>query len=271
MGISAMHAAATGMKALDTKLNVVANNLANINTVGFKRSRTNFEDLFYQTLREPGAMDANDEPTPYGILVGLGVLVSGTQLDFSQGSIDPSNRKLDLAIDGEGFFQVRTYYNGEEVIAYTRAGNLIRNANGLLVLGNSEGSILEPPIEIPEDADEESINIGRDGRVSIKQAGGGPNLTEVGQIELARFVNPEGLKSIGKNLFVETDASGQPIEGVPQEDGLGGLVQGNLEGSNVEPVRELVDLIFTQRGFALDSQAVQSADEVLRSVANLRV
>ncbi|MBI4582356.1 MAG: flagellar basal-body rod protein FlgG [Planctomycetes bacterium] len=265
-----MHAAATGMKALDTKLDVVANNLANINTVGFKRSRTNFEDLFYQTRREPGARDANDEPAPHGIQVGLGVLVSGTQLDFARGSIDPTNRKLDMAIDGEGFFQVKTFNNGDEVTAYTRAGNFVKNANGKLVLANSEGSPLEPPIEVPQDTDVESIDIGRDGRVSVKQVGGGANLTEVGQIELARFVNPEGLKSIGKNLFVETDASGQPITGVPQEDGLGGLVQGNLESSNVEPVRELVDLIFTQRGFELNSQAIQSADESLRIVTNLR-
>lgn len=270
MGISAMHAAATGMKALDTKLDVVANNLANINTVGFKRSRTNFEDLFYQTRREPGARDANDEPAPHGIQTGLGVMVSGTQLDFSRGAIDPTNRRLDIAIDGEGFFQVRTYNNGQETIAYTRAGNFVRNANGRLVLANSEGSTLEPPIEIPQDTAEESINIGRDGKVQIKTSGGGPNLTDVGQIELARFVNPEGLKCIGKNLYVETDASGQPFTGQPQQDGLGGLVQGNLEGSNVEPVRELVDLIFTQRGFELNSQAIQSADEGLRIVANLR-
>jgi flagellar basal-body rod protein FlgG len=270
MGISAMHAAATGMKALDTKLDVVANNLANINTVGFKRSRTNFEDLFYQTRREPGARDANDEPAPHGIQTGLGVLVSGTQLDFARGSIDPTTRKLDIAIDSEGFFQVKTYYNGQETNAYTRAGNFVKNANGKLVLANSEGSVLEPPIEIPQDTSEESITIGRDGKVQIRQNGGGANLTEIGQIELARFVNPEGLKCIGKNLYVETDASGQPITGMPQEDGLGGLVQGNLEGSNVEPVRELVDLIFTQRGFELNSQAIQAADEGLRIVANLR-
>jgi len=270
MGIGAMHAAASGMKALDTKLNVVANNLANINTVGFKRSRVNFEDLFYQVRREPGVMNANDEPSPHGILVGLGVLVSGTQLNFATGSIDPTNRKLDLAIDGEGFFQVRTFSNGDEVTAYTRAGNFVRNANGNLVLANSEGSLLEPPITIPEDTPEDSIAVGRDGRVSIIPPGGGSQRTEVGQLELARFVNPEGLKSIGKNLFVETDASGTPIQASPQEDGVGGIIQGHLEGSNVEPVRELVDLIFTQRGFELNSQSIQSADEGLRVVANLR-
>lgn len=270
MGICAMHAAATGMKALDTKLDVVANNLANINTAGFKRSRTNFEDLFYQTRREPGARDANDEPAPHGIQVGLGVQVSGTQLDFSRGALEPTTNKLDMAIDGEGFFQVKTFYNGEEVTAYTRAGNFVKNANGLVVLANSQGAPLEPPIEIPENTATESINIGSDGRVSLKEAGGGANETEIGQLELARFVNPEGLKSIGKNLYVETDASGQPITGVPQEDGLGGLSQGNLEGSNVEPVKELVDLIFTQRGFELNSQSIQSADEGLRIVTNLR-
>jgi flagellar basal-body rod protein FlgG len=270
MGISAMHASATGMKALDTKLNVVANNLANINTVGFKRSRTNFEDLFYQTIREPGARDANDQPAPYGTQTGLGVMVSGTQLDFSQGSLDPTLRKLDLTIDGEGFFQVKTYYNGEELTAYTRAGNFVKNANGKIVLGNSQGAPLEPPIEVPQDTNVESINIGGDGKVQLNQAGGGAGLTEVGQIELARFVNPEGLKSIGKNLYVETDASGQAVKGAPQQEGLGGLLQGNLESSNVDPTLELVDLIFTQRGFELNSQAIQSADESLRIVANLR-
>jgi len=269
MSISAMHAAATGMKALDTKLNVVANNLANINTVGFKRSRVNFEDLLYQVRREPGVRDSYDEPIPHGIQVGLGVMVSGTQLNFSVGTVDPTERKLDIAIEGEGFFQVRTIYNGEEVIAYTRAGNLVRNANGNLVLANSEGSMLDPPITIPEDVNELAIDIGRDGQVSVRQQGSSA-LVQVGQIEMARFVNPEGLLSIGKNLFVETDASGEPIEGNPLEDGLGALVQGHLETSNVDPVRELVDLIFTQRGFELNSKSIQSADEALRVVTNLR-
>lgn len=268
MAIAAMHAAATGMKALDTKLNVVANNLANINTVGFKRSRTNFEDLMYQVRREPGIRDYNDEPIPHGIQVGLGVAVSGTQLMFSPGPVDPSNRKLDLAIEGEGFFQVQTIYNGQEVTAYTRAGNFVRNANGNLVLANSEGSLLEPPVTIPDDVTEQGIEIANNGQVSVRQAGG--QLDQIGEIRLARFVNSEGLLSIGKNLFIETDASGTPYEGRPLEDGLGGLRQGHLEGSNVEPVRELIDLIFTQRGFELNSQSIQSADEALRVITNLR-
>ena len=270
MGIAAMQAAATGMKAMDTKLNVVANNLANISTTGFKRSRTNFEDLFYQTFREPGARDANDEPAPIGIQNGLGVMVSSTQLDFTQGSLDQTGKPLDVAISGEGFFQVKTYYNGDEVTAYTRAGNFVKNPNGKIVMANNEGSPLEPPIELPQDVATDSINIGLDGRVQYRVNGGSSNLTDGGQIELARFVNPEGLKSIGKNLYVETDASGQPITGQPQQEGLGSLRQGTLEGSNVEPVRELVDLIFTQRGFELNSQAIQSANEGLRIVANLR-
>ncbi|GMV96671.1 MAG: flagellar basal body rod protein FlgG [Phycisphaerae bacterium] len=269
MALSAMQAAASGMRALDTKLNVVANNLANINTVGFKRSRVNFEDLFYETRQEPGVRGANDEPNPHGILVGLGAKVSGTQLDFTTGTLDQTSRKLDVAIEGEGFFQVRTFYNGQEVTAYTRAGNFTRNANGNLVLANSEGSLLEPPINVGEQTNENDITIGRDGKVSVTQQGP-QQLTEVGQLARARFVNPEGLKSIGKNLYIDTDASGQPITGQPLQDGLGALVQSSLENSNVDPVRELVDLIFTQRGFELNSQSIQSADETLRVVTNLR-
>ncbi len=269
MAIAAMHAAATGMKALDTKLNVVANNLANINTVGFKRSRTNFEDLLYQVRREPGARDFNDEPIPHGIQVGLGVAVSGTQLSFQSGSVDPTNRQLDLAIQGEGFFQVRTIYNGQELVAYTRAGNLVRNANGNLVLANSEGAIVEPAITIPQDVAEDGIVIANNGQVSVRQQGNN-QLNQIGQIELARFVNPEGLLSIGKNLYIETDASGAAITGNPLQEGLGDLRQGFLEGSNVEPVRELVDLIFTQRGFEMNSQSIQSANESLQVVTNLR-
>jgi flagellar basal-body rod protein FlgG len=269
MALSAMYAAATGMRALDTKLEVVANNLANINTNGFKRSRVNFEDLLYQVRREPGVRNANDEPNPHGILVGLGTQVSGTQLNFQTGNLDTTDRPLDVAIEGEGFFQVKTFYNGQEVTAYTRAGNFTRNANGNLVLANSEGSLLEPPISVPQDAPEESIQIGQDGQVAVRQQGNS-QLQQVGQIELARFVNPEGLLTIGKNLYVETDASGQPITGTPQQDGLGGLLRSTLEGSNVDPVRELVDLIFTQRGFELNSQSIKSADEALQVCASLK-
>lgn len=267
MAVTALHAAASGMRALDEKLNVVANNLANVNTHGFKRSRVNFEDLLYQVKREPGIRNANDEPIPHGILVGTGVKVSGTQLEFTPGSVDTTNNALDFQIDGEGFFQVTTIHDGSEITAYTRAGNFARNAQGNIVLGNSDGSLLEPPITIPDDAIE--ISVGRNGEVRVRQQGSA-TLNTIGQIELARFVNPEGLKQIGRNLYVETDASGTPVTGTPQTDGLGAVNQNSLEASNVDPVRELIDLITTQRAFEMNSQSIQSADEALRVVGQLR-
>ena len=267
MAITALQAAASGMRALDEKLNVVANNLANINTNGFKRSRVNFEDLLYQVKREPGIPNAEDEPIPHGVLVGTGVKVSGTQLNFGPGAVDTTGKQLDLQIDGDGFFQVRTVDNGDIVTGYTRAGNFVQNAVGNIVLGNSGGAVLEPPIVIPDDAIE--VSIGRNGEVRVRQQGAS-TLNTVGQIELGRFVNPEGLKQIGRNLYIETDSSGAPVTGTPETDGLGATVQGALEMSNVDPVRELIDLITTQRAFEMNSQSIQSADESLRIVANLR-
>ena len=267
MAITALHAAASGMRALDEKLNVVANNLANINTHGFKRSRVNFEDLLYQVKREPGVRNAQDEPIPLGTLVGTGVKVSGTQLNFSAGAVDTTDKPLDWSIEGSGFFQVLTVEDGTETIAYTRAGNFTVNAEGNIVLGNSDGSPLEPPISIPQDFIE--LTLGRNGEVSVRQEGSN-TLSTIGQIELARFVNSEGLKQIGRNLYVETDASGTAVTGPPQTDGLGSITQGALEMSNVDPVRELINLITTQRAFELNSQSIQSADESLRIVSNLR-
>lgn len=267
MAIAALHAAASGMRALDEKLNVVANNLANINTHGFKRSRVNFEDLLYQVKREPGVPNANDEPIPHGILEGTGVQISGTQLNFEHGTVDPTGRPLDWQIEGDGFFQVKTIQDGSEVTAYTRAGNFAQNAVGNIVLANSDGSMIEPPIAIPADAIE--VAVGRNGEVRVRQQGSN-TLNVVGQIELARFVNPEGLKQIGRNLYLESDASGAPITATPQTDGMGAISQGNLEMSNVDPVRELIDLITTQRAFELNSQLIQSTDETLQIVSNLR-
>ncbi len=267
MAIMALHSAASGMKALDNKLDVVANNLANVNTVGFKRSRVNFEDLLYQVKREPGTPNADDEPVPHGVQVGLGVQISGTQINFAPGPRDQTDQKFDLAIEGDGFFQVEAIENGERIIAYTRAGNFTRNAQGNLVLGNTEGARMEPQITIPDDATQ--IVVGRNGEVRVKQTGSSV-LSTIGQIELARFVNPEGLLQIGRNLYSETDASGVPTTGNPQEDGLGAIQQGMLENSNVDPVRELIDLIQTQRAFELNSQSIQSADQALQVVSNLR-
>jgi flagellar basal-body rod protein FlgG len=267
MAITALHAAASGMRALDEKLNVVANNLANVNTHGFKRSRVNFEDLLYQVKREPGVPNAQDEPIPHGIVVGTGVKISGTQLNFETGAVEDTGKPLDLQIEGEGFFQVRTVQDGEEITAYTRAGNFVKNSVGNIVLGNGGGDILEPAIVIPDD--EVAISIGRNGEVRVRQQGSN-TLNTIGQIELARFVNPEGLKQIGRNLYVETDASGAPLTGEPETDGLGAVNQGMLEMSNVDPVRELIALITTQRAFELNSQSIQAADETLRTVSNLR-
>ncbi len=267
MAIMALHSAATGMRALDTKLDVTANNLANINTTGFKRSRVNFEDLLYQTKREPGLPNVDDQPIPHGIQVGLGVRVSGTQLDMEQGPVDATDRPLDMMIEGDGFFQVRTNYDGGPVTAYTRAGNFTQNAEGQLVLGTSAGPVLEPPITIHADATE--IAIARNGEVRVRQPGQ-QQLTQVGQLELARFVNPQGLKQIGGNLYLDTDASGPSITGPPQLDGLGAIAGGQLEMSNVDPVRELVSLITTQRAFEMNSQSIQSAEQSLQVVSNLR-
>jgi flagellar basal-body rod protein FlgG len=267
MAITALYASATGMRALDTKLNVLANNLANINTAGFKRSRTNFEDLFYETRVEPGTQNAASEPLPTGLQVGLGTNVSGTQLNFTQGGMDITNQKLDLAIQGDGFFQVNTWEGGQTILAYTRAGNFSLNANGQIVLANSEGSILEPAITIEQDVQEIQISSG--GQILIRQQGQ-TNFTQAGQIQLARFINPAGLKTIGKNLYLATDASGSPIVANPTESGLGQIQQGAVELSNVDPVRELVDLIQTQRYFELNSQAVRATDETLQLISNLR-
>ena len=267
MAIMALHAAASGMKALDTKLDVTANNLANINTTGFKRSRVNFEDLMYQIKREPGVTNVVDEPTPHGIQVGLGVRVSGTQLNFQQGPVDPTDRPTDMLVEGDGLFQVLVNYEGGETVAYTRAGNFVVNSEGSLVLGNSDGAVMEPQITIPPD--NTGIVIGSDGRVMVRQPGT-PQLTEVGQIELARFVNLEGLRQIGSNLYLESDASGPPIQGLPQTDGLGSIRAGQLEQSNVDPVRELISLITTQRAFELNSESIRSAEESLQLITNLR-
>lgn len=255
------------MRALDEQLNVVANNLANINTHGFKRSRVNFEDLLYQAKREPGVPNALNEPTPHGIVIGTGVKVSGTQLNFAPGSVDQTDKPLDLAIEGEGFFQVTAIQDGQQITAYTRAGNFVRNSQGNVVLANSEGAQLEPTITIPDGVT--SVTVGRNGEVRVRTPGT-TALSTVGQIQLARFVNPEGLRQIGRNLYQESDASGAPVTGNAETDGMGAIVQGQLEMSNVDPVRELIDLITTQRAFEMNSQSIQSADESLQVVSNLR-
>jgi flagellar basal-body rod protein FlgG len=265
MAIQALYSAATGMTALQTKLDVIANNLANTETTAFKGGRANFENLLYRQEKLPGAEAASGQYTPTGIAVGLGSRVSSTQTDFSQGTFQQTNRQLDVAIQGNGFFQV-TDPSGQ--IYYTRAGNFSVNSNGAMVVGSATmGRLLDPNITIPVDAT--AVVISDTGKVSVQQ----PNNTQlnnVGQIQLATFVNPEGLLQLGGNLYAQTEASGTPQQNTPGTNGVGTLVQSSLEASNVEPVTQLIDLITTQRSFELNSQAVNASDQIMQLIANLR-
>lgn len=267
MAVSALHSAATGLSALSTEIDVIANNLANVNTAGFKTFRANFEDLLYDQKKQPGVENANGDITPAGLFVGLGTQISNTQQDFTTGAATPTGNPFDLMIDGRGFFQVSILEELGDGIGYGRAGNFFVNPDGNLVLGNSQGPLIEPPITIPPNATDFSVS--PDGIVSVTVEGEAEP-TEVGQIELANFVNPAGLKPIGGNLWVESAASGPPITGNPGEGGFGTILQSHLEASNVEPVRELVQLIKTQRAFELNSQSIQAADEALQVIGNLR-
>lgn len=257
------------MGANQFSLDTIANNLANAGTTAFKRSDANFEDLFYEHFKLPGARDAGGNPTPNGISVGLGTRVASTQVDHRTGSLLQTGQELDIAITGQGFLQVQE--PGGEIV-YTRAGNFTRNANGDIVLQSADsGRLLVPNINIPQGAID--VSISAQGNVSYREPGPTPGtfiITQAGTIQLAQFVNPGGLLQIGDNLFAQTEASGDPILDIPGSQGLGTLNQGFLEASNVEPVRELVNLIKTQRNFELNSQTVQAADQMLQLIANLR-
>ncbi|MBN1912617.1 MAG: flagellar basal-body rod protein FlgG [Pirellulales bacterium] len=266
MTVQALYSAATGMTAMESKLDVIANNLANLETTAFKSDRANFEDLFYRHIKYPGVQDAAGEYTPTGISIGYGSKVTSVQTKFTQGAFKQTDQPLDMAIEGNGFFQVIDPASGETM--YTRAGNFSVNANGNLVMGSaSTGRLLEPAIDIPDDAT--AVAVSADGIVSVKQPGT-VELAQVGQIELARFVNPEGLLKMGENLYAETDASGPVTTGNAGQDGFGSVRQNTLEASNVEPVKELIDLITTQRAFELNSQCVQVGDEIMQVVTNLK-
>jgi flagellar basal-body rod protein FlgG len=265
MSVQTLYTAATGMSAMETKLDVISNNLANLNTTGFKAERANFEDLFYRNYKLPGALDAQGNLTAVGTAVGLGTRVSSTQTNFNQGAFATTNNQLDWAISGDGFFPVQ---NTDGNLVYTRAGNFSINANGQIVMGSANaGRLLDPPITIPPDAT--NIVVSPDGNVSVSQVGQN-QLQQVGTVQLATFINPEGLLKLGENLYQETDASGPATVGNANQQGVGAIQQGVLEMSNVEPVRELIDLITTQRAFELNSQAVQAGDQILQLVANLR-
>ena len=266
MSVQTLYTAATGMEAMETKLDVIANNLANINTTGFKKDRANFEDLLYRTEVYPGVRDVDQTPTAVGTQVGLGVRVTSTQTDHSQGTFQQTGRELDVAIQGRGFLRVLD--PSTQTAVFTRAGNLDINANGNLVIGSAQtGRLVDPPINIPDDAT--AVVINPNGEVMTRQPQN-PQLQVQGRIELAQFVNPDGLLKVGENIYQITDASGPEQNTNPGEDGAGVIRQGNLEASNVQPVQELIDLITTQRAFELNSQAVQAGDQIMQNISNLR-
>ena len=269
MAINALQSAASGLSALNTALDVTANNLANVNTPGFKGSRVNFQDLLYIEKAQPGTINSNEDQRPTGLYVGLGVKASGTQLDFTQGAQQQTGRQLDAMIEGAGFFQVAVEDSkGPNGKAYTRAGSLALNSKGELVLANDQGRRLQPVITIPTTAVQNSVSISPDGRVTFMEPGA-TDPTEAGQLELATFVNPAGLKQVGENLYVETGASGNPNLNVPGTNGSGVLMQGYVESSNVNVVEEMVNMIQTQRAYEINSKAITTSDQMLQRLTQM--
>ncbi|WP_317931638.1 flagellar basal-body rod protein FlgG [Halioxenophilus sp. WMMB6] len=255
---AALYVSKTGLSAQDTQLTTISNNLANASTVGFKRDAAVFEDLLYQITRQPGAQTTQDTTLPSGLQLGTGVRVVGTQKQFGEGSLQVTDQSLDLAISGRGFFQI-TMPDGST--SYTRNGQFHLNANGEIV--NANGLLLEPAITIPENTS--TVTIGTDGTVSANILGeADPQL--LGTIETVDFINPAGLQSLGGNLFYETAASGNPVTGTAGLDGLGEIMQGTLENSNVDIVEEMVNMITTQRVYELNSKVVSTADQMLQYI-----
>ena len=257
MSNAALHVARTGLDAQAARMRVIANNLANVNTTGFQRERAEFQTLSYQTLTAPGAASSGDNRYAIGQSLGSGVSMTGVSREMTQGSLNTTSNPYDLAIQGEGFFQIQ---RPDGTTAYSRAGNFQVSSEGQLV--TSEGFPLQPDIRIPEGAT--SVTIGADGKVSA-QITGQAEPSEVGQIELARFVNPAGLLPLGDNLYQATTASGEAQVGAAGAEGRGSIRQGALEGSNVNVVQELVDMIETQRAYEVNSKMIQATDEMLRN------
>jgi flagellar basal-body rod protein FlgG len=258
MANAALHVARTGLDAQNLRMRVIANNLANVNTTGFKRDRASFETLAYQSIVAPGAPSSAENKYATGLSVGTGVAMNGTARIETQGSLTTTGNALDMAIEGGGYFQV-TMPDGRT--AYTRDGNFNLSPEGTIV--TSDGMPLQPQIQVPEGA--ESITIGGDGTVSAKLAGQ-TEVTELGKIETARFINPAGLESLGNNLLAETPASGAPQVGQPGLDGRGAIRSGSLESSNVNVVEELVDMIETQRAYEVNSKMISATDQMLQYV-----
>jgi flagellar basal-body rod protein FlgG len=250
------------MTAQQTNVDNIAHNLANANTAGYKARRAQFQDLLYQNLVQPGAMASQQSSVPTGLQVGLGTRTASNEILFSQGNFMATDNPLDLVIQGRGFFQIRRP-NGE--LAYTRAGSFHLDRDGNLV--TSDGDLLDPQIVIPSDA--QSITVAPDGTVTYLQPGQ-TNAQVAGQIQLVNFANPAGLNSLGRNLYQPTDASGDPIVGNPGgQEGLGTLLQGYIEQSNVSVVEEFVSLIISQRAYEANSKVVKAADEMYQQVNNI--
>ena len=251
----------TGLDAQQTQMDVIANNLANVSTTGFKRSRAVFEDLLYQNLRQPGGQTSQQTSLPSGLQLGTGVRPVATERIHTQGNLQQTNNDKDVAINGAGFFQVLL---PDGTTAYTRDGSFQTDSGGQLV--TASGYVIQPAITIPNNAT--SLTVGRDGTVSITTAGTSTP-TQVGSLQLASFINPAGLESKGENLYVETGASGAPGTNTPGTNGTGVLTQGYVETSNVNVVEELVNMIQTQRAYEINSKAITTSDQMLQKLSQL--
>jgi len=252
----------TGMDSSQFQLDVISNNLANVSTVGFKRSQGIFEDLYYQTLRQPGAQLSDGSTTPIGLQVGTGAVPVGTAKNFTQGTMTQTSQNFDWAITGNGFFNI---LRPDGSTAYTRDGQLTQNANGDIV--TSDGYQLNPNINIPPTATQ--VTVSSTGLVQYYLANN-PAAQTAGQIQLSSFVNPQGLQSVGNNLYLQSAASGDPQNGDPGTNNLGTIMQGFLEGSNVNVTEELVNMITAQRSFEMNSKVLTAADQMLQTLANLQ-
>jgi flagellar basal-body rod protein FlgG len=257
-----LYTAASGMMANQMTVDTISNNLANVNTTGYKKTKMEFQDLLYQTMIEPGGTTSEGVKLPGSLQVGLGVKSSGSSRSFEQGAITRTGNAWDVAIAGNGFFQMRM---PDGTTSYTRDGSFKVNADGVLV--NAQGNYLDPQIQVP--AKSTGHQIGPDGRVTVVPEGQTESI-EIGRIELASFVNPTGLKALGQNLYQETEASGRALSSTPGENGTGQLNGQNLEGSNVQLVDEMVNLIVAQRAYEISSKGVTTADQMLQTANNLR-
>lgn len=260
--LRSLHIARTGLEAQQTQLDVISNNLANASTTGFKRARAVFEDLLYQIIRQPGAQSSQQTQLPSGFQLGVGVQTVATERIFTQGSLQQTGNALDVAIQGRGFFQIQL---PDGSLAYTRDGSFQVDNQGTLV--TASGYSVQPTMQIP--ADSLAVTIARDGVVSVTQPGSPNTVTQLGQIQLAGFINPAGLQSQGENLFVETAASGSPQVNNPGTNGLGTLNQTFVETSNVNVAEELVNMIIAQRAYELNSRAITTSDQMLQRLTQL--